>query len=57
MGLLPYGTFKMVKNLYYAWNYMSPFARTMYLFMLTEYIMIFILNIYWYRLVIEGVLI
>lgn len=57
MGLLPYGTFKMVKNLYYAWNYMSPFARTMYLFMLTEYIMIFILNIYWYRLVIKGVLI
>ena len=57
MGLLPYGTFKMFKNIYYVWDRMSTVACCFYIFMLSEYIMIFILNIFWYRLVIRGVLI
>ena len=57
MCLFPYGTYKMFINVVYAWDLMSPIARIMYIFMLCEYILMFCLNIFWYRLVIRGVLI
>jgi hypothetical protein len=57
MGIFPYGTYKMFINIYYAWKLMSIPARAMYIFMLSEYILMFLLNIFWYRLVIRGVLI
>jgi len=57
MCIFPYGTYKMFVNIYYAWDLMSLTARAMYIFMLSEYILMFLLNIFWYRLVIRGVLI
>ncbi len=57
MCLFPYGTYKMFINVVYAWDLMSSYARIMYIFMLCEYILMFCLNIFWYRLVLKGVLI
>ena len=57
MFLFPYGTYKMFINIYYAWHKTSNIAKGMYIFMLSEYIMIFALNIYWYKLILKGLFI
>ena len=55
--LFPYGTYKMLMNMYYAWNKTSNVALGMYIFMLTEYIAMFGLNLYWYKLILKGLFI
>ena len=56
MVLFPYGTYVMIMTQYYAWNY-SDDARRIYLSIaIIEYIMMFALNVYWYKLIIVGML-
>ncbi len=55
--LFPYGTYKMFMNIYYAWDKTSNAALGMYLFMLTEYIGMYGLNLYWYKLILNGLFI
>lgn len=55
--LFPYGTYKMFMNIYYAWNKTSNVALGMYIFMLAEYIAMFGLNLYWYKLILKGLFI
>jgi hypothetical protein len=52
--LFPYGTYKMFLNIYYAWSKTTNVALGMYIFMLTEYIVMFGLNLFWYRLILKG---
>ena len=47
----------MLMNMYYAWNKTSNVALGMYIFMLTEYIAMFGLNLYWYKLILKGLFI
>ena len=52
--LFPYGTYKMFLKIYYAWSKTTNIAIGMYIFMLTEYIIMFGLNLYWYKLILKG---
>lgn len=44
----------MFLNIYYAWSKTTNVALGMYIFMLTEYIVMFGLNLFWYRLILKG---
>lgn len=44
----------MFLNIYYAWSKTTNIALGMYIFMLTEYIIMFGLNLYWYKLILKG---
>jgi hypothetical protein len=47
----------MFMNIYYAWDKTSNAALGMYIFMLTEYIVMYGLNLYWYKLILKGLFI
>lgn len=56
MFLYPYGTLHMIKIQYYSWQYNTPLRRNYMFFTLVEYVLMFLLNVYWYKLIIVGLL-
>lgn len=56
MFLYPYGILYMIKIQYYSWQYNTPIRRTYMFITMTEYVLMFLLNVYWYKLIIVGLL-
>jgi hypothetical protein len=52
--LFPYGTYRMFLNTYYTWNKSTNLILAMNLFMVSEYIIMFGLNLFWYKLILKG---
>ena len=46
----------MIKIQYYSWQYNTPLRRTFMFITLVEYVAMFLLNVYWYKLIIVGLL-
>jgi len=56
MILYPYGIYVLVKMQYYSWDYNTQMRRQFLFITIFEYVAMFALNIYWYKLILVGLL-
>lgn len=56
MMLYPYGTYNLIKMQYYSWDYNTLFRRKLLFGTIFEYVAMFALNVYWYKLILVGLL-
>lgn len=56
MFLYPYGTYILIKIQYYGWPYTTQFKKNCLWVTIVEYLAMFALNVYWYKLIVVGLL-
>jgi len=56
MLLYPYGFYHVIKIQYYSWQYNTLLRRNFMIITIILYVAMFAINIYWYKLIIVGLL-